>query len=344
MPQASRTRLDAFGLQPNVAVDATLLTQLRSTPDVVALTPRIRFLGKVFKGEDATPFVGMAMDFRVLPAVLPGLFDPARIAAGRAPRAEPGDEVLISESLATVLGIHAGDRVTLLARPIDGGLEGSDATVAGVLSGAFEEELRRAVVMDLGLARRMLRMEGRATEILLAVQPIRETTRVARRLEAELRGAGLTALSYDEVKPRWKDARALWAMSLRIVFLIVALVAMLGLYTTVTLMVGERGKEIATLQAIGVRRRWTIGILLVEAAILGAVGGILGAAGALALVTALSGGVPFAIPGAAVYLIVPALTAEDLAIAVLLASVVIVATTVRPALALARRPPTALLA
>jgi putative ABC transport system permease protein len=342
MQQASRTSLNAFGLTPNVTVSDELVGKLRATADVTGVTPRIRFLGKVFKDDEATPFVGMAVDFRAVPTVLPGLFNRDRISAGRAPSAE--EEVLISESLASVLGIHPGDRVTLLARPIDGGLEGIDVTVSGVLSGAFEEELRRAVVLDLALAQRMLRMQGHATELLLGVRPISQTSSVARRLDATLGSAGLAALSYDEVKPRWRDARALWAMSLRIVFLIVALVAMLGLYTTVTLMVGERGREIGTLQAIGIRRHWTILILLVEAAILGAVGGLLGAGGALALVSAASSGVPFSVPGAAVYLVVPALTAQDLIIAVILASAMIVLTTVRPALYIARRPPTVLLA
>jgi putative ABC transport system permease protein len=356
MQQASRARLNAFGLEPNVTVTDELIAKLRAVPEVIGVTPRIRFLGKVFKGDDATPFVGMAVDFRQVPTVLPGLFDRTRIASGRAPRAgaqtetetgaETGaeDEVLISESLAAVLGIHPGDRITLLARPVDGGLEGTDVMVTGVLSGAFEEELRRAVVLDLRLAQRMLRMTGHATELLLGVSPISQATNVARHLDTTLGSAGLAALTYDEVKPRWKDARALWAMSLRIVFVIVVLVAILGLYTTVTLMVGERGREIGTLQAIGIARHWTILILLVEAVSLGAIGGVLGAAGALALVTAASGGVPFAIPGAAVYLIVPALTAQDLVIAVIAASVVIVVTTLRPALYIARRPPTVLLA
>ncbi len=349
MQQASRTSLNAFGLEPNIAVTEQLVSKVRTTSDVIGVTPRIRFLGKVFKGEDATPFVGMAMDFRLIPTVLPGLFNPDRISAGRPPHTDAdgqrgSDEILISESLAQVLGIRPGDKVTLLARPIDGGLEGTDVTVAGVLSGAFEEELRRAVVIDLRVAQRMLRMEGRATELLLGVRPISQTSHVAHALASELAATGLTALSYDEVKPRWKDARALWAMSLRIVFIIVVLVAILGLYTTVTLMVGERGREIGTLQAIGIKRHWTVLILLVEAAILGAVGGMLGAAGALGVVSAVSGGVPFAIPGAAVYLIIPALTAGDLITAVILASVVIVLTTFRPALYIARRPPTVLIA
>jgi putative ABC transport system permease protein len=341
MQGKSRTSLNAFGLQPNVEVSDELVTRLRATANVVALTPRIRFLGKVFKGDEATPFVGMAMDFQSIPAVLPGLFDPDRIVQGRAPNA--GDEVMVSESLASILGIHPGDTLTLLARPVDGGLEGTDVKVAGVLSGAFEEELRRAIVIDIRLAQRMLRMEGRATEILLGVSPISETSSVAHTLKTTLESSGLTALGYDEVKPRWKDARALWAMSLRIVFIIVLLVAILGLYTTVTLMVGERGREIGTLQAIGIKRHWTILILLVEAAILGAIGGAIGAAGAWGIVSALSGGVPFSVPGAAVYLIIPALTTRDLLTAVLVASVVIVFTTFRPALYLARRPPSVLI-
>ena len=342
MQGASRTSLNAFGLEPNVEVTDALAKALRTTDNISGITPRIRFLGKAFRGDEATPFVGMAIDFHRVSTVLPGLFDPARIAQGRPPTAD--HEVLVSESLASILGAHPGETVTLLARPVDGGLEGLDVKVAGILSGAFEEELRRTIVIDLGLAQRMLRMEGRATEILLGVRPISQTSRVAQALNATLQSTGLTALTYDEVKPRWKDARALWAMSLRIVFVIVLLVAALGLYTTVTLMVGERAREIGTLQAIGIKRRWTVLILLVEAAILGAIGGLLGAASAWGLVAAVSDGVRFAIPGAGVYLVIPALTPQDLITAVLVTSVVIVLTTLRPVIAIARRPPTILIA
>lgn len=340
----STASLNAFGLEPNIAVTPALEMSLRATPNVNAMTPRVRFLGKVFKGEEATPFVGMAMDFAQVPAVLPGLFKADRIARGRAPSGGTSNEVMVSESLASILKIEPGDTLTLLARPVDGGLEGMDVQVAGILSGAFEEELRRAVVLDLELARRMLRMEGRATEILLGVQPISEASATAERLKRVLAGAGLAALAYDDVKPRWKDARALWAMSLRIVFVIVLLVALLGLYTTVTLMVGERAKEVATLQAIGVSRRWTVLILLVEATILGTVGGTLGAGGALAIVSALADGVPFAAPGAGTYLVVPNLTAGDLVAAVVLAAAVVALTTFRPARCIARRAPTVVLA
>ena len=159
-------------------------------------------------------------------------------------------------------------------------------------------------------------------------------------MRASLADRGLTALTYDEVKPRWKDARALWAMSLRIVFAIVLVVAILGLYTTVTIMVNERAREVATLQALGIKRRWTVLILLVEAAILGAIGGTLGATAAFGIVAALADGVPFSVPGAAAYLIVPALSVQDLLTAVVVTSLVIVFTTFRPARYVARRPPT----
>lgn len=342
MREEARTSLNAFGLEPNVEVNDRLVEALRTTASVSDVAPRIRFLGKVFKGDEATPFVGMAMNFHHVPTVLPGLFDPDRIAEGRPPKA--GDEVVVSASLASILAIHPGDALTLLARPSDGGLEGIDVKVAGILSGAFEEELRRTIVLDLPLAQRMLRMQGRATAIVLRVRPISQTSSVADALNAKLASAGLVALPYDEVKPRWKDARALWAMSLRIVFIIVLLVAVLGLYTTVTLMVGERGREIGTFQAIGIQRRWTISILLAEAAILGAIGGALGAAGALGVVAAASDGVAFSVPGAAVYLVVPALTTADVIVAVALAALVIVLTTLRPAIYIARRPPIVLIA
>lgn len=343
VPQRARDQLDAFGLDTHLAVTAELAATLRATPGVDELTPRIRFLGKVFHGDDATPFVGMAMDLRAVPRVLPGLFDPARLVDGRAPRPDR-DEVLVAASLAAILDIHPGDRLTLLARPLDGGLEGVEVQVAGILSGAFEEELRRAVVLDWSLAQRILRMPGQATEILLGIRPIARVSEVVNALSLALAPRGLVALGYEDIKPRWRDARALWAMSLRLVFAIVLAVALLGLHSTVTLMVGERARELGTLQALGIRRRWALALLLVEAAILGALGGALGAATAWGVVAALADGIPFSVPGAARYLIIPALSGDDVLAAIAASAIVIVVTTFRPARRLARQPPTVLLA
>src|SRR5690349_9575209 len=56
MREEARTSLNAFGLEPNVEVNDRLIEALRTTASVSDVAPRIRFLGKVFKGDEATPF------------------------------------------------------------------------------------------------------------------------------------------------------------------------------------------------------------------------------------------------------------------------------------------------
>jgi putative ABC transport system permease protein len=57
------------------------------------------------------------------------------------------------------------------------------------------------------------------------------------------------------------------------------LMALLGISNTMLMSVRERTREIGTMMAVGVRRRQILTLFLLEAALIGLAGGILGAAG-----------------------------------------------------------------
>ncbi len=236
--------------------------------------------------------------------------------------------------------------MTLLARPVDGGLEGVDVVVAGVVRAAYEENQRRAVLVDLRLARRLLRMEGRATEILVGVEPLSRAHQAAAVIEARLKVAGVHAEArpWDEINPRYQAARVIWRTSLGVTFFAVLLVASLGLSTTLVLIVRERAREVATLCAIGLGRGAILVVFGVEGAMLGAVGGTLGAAVALLMTSWLRvRGLTFVPPGGFPVTVRPYVEAPDLVLAVGVAALLAAIVALIPAWRATRRSPAELL-
>lgn len=341
-PAGTLAARDAFSLTPSVALDDVRLLNTAGVPEVTATTPRIRFLARLFHGdEQSAPCFVLASDFRSAPAVQPRLFSPDRLEAGRLPTA--ADEVMVAAPLADILRLKVGDRATLLARPADGGLEGIDVVVVGLVRAAFEENQRRAVIMDLGAAQRMLRMEGRATELLYGVEPLDRADAVAAALNATL-SPGLEAHSWEQINPRYIAARKIWATSLAVMFAVVIAVACMGISTSLHLMVRERVRDVATMAALGVPRAALFAMFLAQGALLGGTGGALGAALGGALVTFLGArGVSFLPPGGFMLKVEPQLSSGDILATVVVAALLSSLVMAVPAWRAARRPPAEIL-
>lgn len=331
-------------LEPNLEVSSELRDRIESIPGVV-VSPRIRFFGQLFKGDASAPFIGLGTERHTAVRAVPNLFDEARLEEGRPLSPDRDDEVLVAAPLARALGIRPGDTATLLVRPVDGGLEGADVRVVGLLRAALEENHRRAVIADLGLVQRMLRMEDRATELILGVDPTSRAHAVAEAIPPRVAGiADVEAHAWDRVNTRYQDAREIWSAALGVILLVAGLVAALGLFTTLALVVHERGREIATLAALGLRRRGIAWLFFVEGGVVGALGGAAGAAIAGLLAAWLSvDGVPFTVPEGMTVYVRPSVAISDMALGVLVVTAMAAATCASVAVRAARRSPAAAL-
>lgn len=365
-PATSAERRDAFALEPNIVVDDALRRHIRErAPQVTHVSPRIRFLARLAKLSDAAaavegdrsagaqaaqdegaPCFVLASDMETAPALLPRLFTAERLESGRLPQAGRADEVLVAAPLAAALGLSAGDTATILARPVDGGLEGADVRVVGIVRAAFEENQRRALIMDLTLARRILRMDDRATEVLLGVEPLSDAAAVARALNGGVAAARgeLVARTWEEINPRYVAARKIWATSLGVMLIVVVLVAALGISTSLHLIVRERARDVATLTALGLTRASLLAMFLVEGVLLGIVGGACGASLGAAIVAALGArGVSFLPPGGFTVVVRPHLSFSDIGAALVAGALLSALVMMFPAWRAARRNPAEML-
>ncbi|MGD8375015.1 MAG: ABC transporter permease [Acidobacteriota bacterium] len=213
---------------------------------------------------------------------------------GRWPAA--GDEVLVGVSLAGRLGLRPGDALELRR-------EGRPRTfrVAGILRAGGEED--GAVIADLDAVQALASLPGRVGRILVSALTTPEDAAAARlgmdpsRLSLEAFEAWsctpfVSSIAYElkkavpgsEVRPirRVADAegRVLDRISglMALLASMAALAAALTVTSSLTTGVLERRGEIGLLKAMGATNRQVVGMFLLEAALLGALGGLAGAA------------------------------------------------------------------
>jgi putative ABC transport system permease protein len=172
-----------------------------------------------------------------------------------------------------------------------------------VLGGTFASVTpndRRVGFVSLGLAQRLLRMEGRVTEYALSLEKGADPAAVKRALEQRL-GADYEVHTWEERIPFITDLVETQTRIFDVVSNIVLLVVLLGIVNAMLMSVLERIREIGTMLAVGMRRRNIAQLFLLEGVVLGAVGGVLGVGLGLVLVWWMStAGIELPAPGARV--------------------------------------------
>lgn len=247
-------------------------TYLERLPQVQVVAPRLHFSGLVSHGDQTVSFIGEGVD----PAREAVLSKFVIVTAGRS-LAEGKDEVFMGEGLAASLGVHPGDTVVLLVTPQGGGMQAVQAHVSGQFYSATKVYDDTALRVPLGMAQKLLRVQGVHQWILL-LNKTDDTAAVVKALRARYRqaGAGFEVVPWYDQADFYQKTVTLFSRQMRVLWLMIALVIILGISTVLIRGVIERTSEIGTLLALGIRRRQVLGLFLMEGALLGLIGAALG--------------------------------------------------------------------
>lgn len=307
----------ASPLDLDVPATEEFLDKVRGVPGVKAAAPRILFAGNLAVDDVSLMTMAFGLDPVLEPLVSPnrdGTFTEGS-------RFEPGNGVLLSSELAKALESARGVEAVFLAPDQDGALNGALVSYVGEVGQSMPGE-RKFVLVPIEVAQELLRMEGRATEIAVAIDRPEDAEKVAARLREAL-GSEYEVHTWSEVAVFVTHVMNRQNFILRFIGVVFLLLMLLGVANTTLMSVMERTREIGTMMAVGVRRS-SLGILfLFEALVIGASGGILG--GILgALVTAFldTQGLEFSTPGSTVpFYVQPYVSVGYLAQVVVLAAV-----------------------
>lgn len=311
-------------LNIDMADSPELRAKIAAVEGVGAVAPRIEFGAMVSTPDKAPPpedgsplpenlqgktsfFMAIAVDPSIEPKVTPRRT--SLVNKGRFPVSNDSEELVLNAEFAVGLETEIHDaskelppleqRTALLAGDRDQALNGENVVLGGTFP-TFAPGDKRVGLVPLGLAQKLLRMEGRVTEYALSVKPIERSDEVAARVQAAL-GPEYEVHTWSQLFPFIKTLTGTQDFIFSIVSGVFLAVVLLGIVNAMLMTVLERTREIGTMLAVGMRRRKIIQLFLAEGLVIGLIGGALGLAiGLIAVFVLHRTGIPLPAPGATV--------------------------------------------
>ena len=250
-----------------------LLRVLQDDPAIVAVSPVAAGSALAVRGDAtrAVSIVGIEPDsyFRVVRL-------PDNIVAGTVRLSS--QDIVIGTELARYLGIGVGDRLTLTS----GARTSGALTVTAIFDLGSRPVNERYVYIPLRTAQSLLDLIGGVTSIELTIGDVYAAETVARRLQPM---TGAAAYSWIATNAQFFSAVQAQSLSSGVIRLFVALSVALGIASVLVVSVIQRSKDIGILRAMGTSRGQTLRIFLIQGALIGlagaVIGSILGAGGLL---------------------------------------------------------------
>ena len=189
--------------------------------------------------------------------------------------------IIVGQELARSLRLEVGDEVNVVSPFGDIGPSGpipksKPFRVGGIFySGMYEYDMKYAYV-ELAVAQRFLAFPQAVSGIEIKVDRPENAPTIARDLRKKLRNSKLRVQDWQQLNSNLFGALALEKLAMFITLGIAVLVAGFCVFGTLTLMVQEKGREVAILKAMGTPNRGIVGVFLLEGAFIGLLGAALG--------------------------------------------------------------------
>ena len=254
-PRAQRTR--------SLANWQALVPLLEALPEVAAASPMVAGAGLALRGEAqrSIALVGVELDRydRIINLR-------AKVVAGVA-RLAPG-ETIIGTELAADLGVRVGDRLNIAT-----GAVSESVRVTALVDLGVRELNRRTVIVPLRTAQSLVGLPGGATSIDMALHDVWAAPELAVTL----------ARRWPYKVESWQDTNAGLVLALKaqsvstaLIRGVVMVVVVLGIASVLVVSVVQKRREIGILRAMGATQGQVLRIFLLQGAIVGALGSVLG--------------------------------------------------------------------
>lgn len=255
--------------------------------------------------------------------------------------------VVLGSELASRTGLRVGDSAELLVSPA--GAPSSkwsrgQVRIAGIFrSGLFEYD-STWIYLPLDTAAAFSGQEHAASVISVQVNDIYNVKAIATRVRQML-GSSYTTVDWQEANRPLFTALALERRLGIVIIALIVLIGALNITTTLILIVMERRRDIAVLSTIGATTRSITSIFVIEGAIVGTLGAVVGVALGAATVLIANRYQLISLPADVYSISVVPLNLDfgDMALAALAAFVLSIIATIYPARAAARIRPAEML-
>jgi putative ABC transport system permease protein len=260
--------------QPKAMVDA-----VQALPHVQAVMTRVNFSGLANNGRADLPIIGEGVE----PGREAQLGTATTIVAGRPLKDADTFGAVIGEGVAAALHLRPGSFVTLMVNTPEGALNTLEYEVVGVFRTFSKDYDDRAIRIPLSAAQELLFTKSVHSAVVL-LDDTAATDAVTAAIRARLEPLGYVVKPWHELADFYQKTEALYRRQFGALQSIILVMLVLSVASTINMVVYERTGEFGTLLALGLRRRQIFKLVLLENALLGLLGSLLGvvAGGALA--------------------------------------------------------------
>ena len=262
-PRAQRPR--------SVANWQALVPLLERRDDITAVSPMVSGSGLALRGEATQAIALMGVDLDRYDRIVSLR---SKVISGAA-RLAPG-EAVIGRELAADLGLRVGDRLTVQTGTVSESLR-----VTALVDLGVRDLNRRTVIVPLRLAQNLLGLPGGATSLDLTVKDVWSAETLARELGRQL---PYKIESWQEANAQLVSALNAQSVSTALIRGVVLVVVVLGIASVLVVSVVQKRREIGILRAMGATRAQIVRVFLVQGAVLGAAGSLLGLLLAVAMI------------------------------------------------------------
>jgi putative ABC transport system permease protein len=252
--QASAQLVSATGDLPDSVFDA--IVAQRKALGIRAVSPVLK--------RDSNFLTVLGIDVFRAAQVTPALMPSA--ASGQGMTLFGGDSIFLSATALQSLDLAIGDPLTL---PI--GDREETFTIAGLVPGAAGQSL---AVMDLGLAQWRLNGLGQLSRLDIVPEPGQSFDAIARAVGALK--FGLTLVTADDRDRRMSNLSRAYRVNLSVLALVALFTGAFLVFTTISFSVLRQQSQLALLSVLGAKRQWLFALVLTQALIVTALGGLLG--------------------------------------------------------------------
>ena len=254
-PRAQRIR--------SIANWQALVPLLEANTAITAVSPMAAGGGLALRGEATQAIALQGVDLNRYDSIIDLR---GKVVSGTA-RLLPG-EAIVGRELASDLGVRVGDRLSLQTAAVT-----DSARVTALIDLGVKDLNRRTVIVSLRSAQNLLGLPGGATSIDLKVNDVWAAETLAQGLRSQF---PYKIESWQENNTQLLSALNAQSVSTALIRGVVMVVVVLGIASVLVVSVVQKQREIGILRAMGATRAQILRLFLVQGAVVGALGSVLG--------------------------------------------------------------------
>ncbi|MBX0329471.1 FtsX-like permease family protein [Oscillochloris sp. ZM17-4] len=265
-----REKATRYPLLPLASAD-TVIEIVKAQPEVLAASERINTAGIVSNGGNTLRVAITALN----PTVeAPLSIQAENIVAGRFLLPDDRDAVVIGKAMAESLQVQVGDTVNLIGRRKNEAMRQHTMTIVGIYSLGMPEIERGVVFMALSDAQTLYNLRDQATEAVVFMQTVGNEDSLMATLQGDLPSYEVD--TWRSLRPEIQQTMQTKLAATTFFGVVILLIAGIGILNLMLMASFERTREMGVLAALGMKGRQIMGLFMLEGALIGVVGALIG--------------------------------------------------------------------